>query len=96
VGDDGYRETRMEMERVIRRLNALELLILVAAVFFALGGGALVAFLLSSGTELPFRPTWAVISLLLFVVPGVAVFGRERRTGRKGRPESNDQPSDGE
>lgn len=93
---DGYRETRMEMERVIRRLNALELLILVAAVFFALGGGALVAFLLSSGTELPFRPTWAVLSLLLFVLPGVAVFGRERRSSRKERNASHDPSGDRE
>jgi hypothetical protein len=27
----------------------------------------------------PFRPTWVIASLLLFVIPGLAVFGREWR-----------------
>jgi hypothetical protein len=76
---NGSPEIQGEVERLIRRLDALEFFILIAAVFFALGGGALVAFLVSTGTELSFRPTWAVVSLLLFVVPGMAVLGRERR-----------------
>jgi len=80
---DGFRETRKDMERAIRRLNTLEYVILMAAVLVALAGGGLIAVLLSSGTDLPFRPTWAVLSLLLIIVPGVAVFGRERRAGKK-------------
>lgn len=67
------------MERAIRRLNALEYVIMVAAVLVALVGGGLVAFLLSAGTDLPLRPTWAAISLLLIVIPAAAVFVRERK-----------------
>lgn len=92
--EDGFRETREEMERAIRRLNALELVILLAAVFFALGGGALVAWFVSTGTELPFRPTWAVLSLLLFVIPGLAVFGRERRTNARKAKDAGNPPGD--
>ncbi len=92
---EGFKETREEMERAIRRLNALEYVILVAAVLVALAGGGIVAFLLSAGTDLPLRPTWAILSLLLIIVPAAVVFGRERaRAGRRLRG-SKDQPSDG-
>lgn len=86
---DGYRGTREEMERAIRRLNVLEYLILGFTVLVALGGGAAVAFLLSAGTELPFRATWAALSLLLLIIPGALVFGRDRRKrggGKRRRP----------
>lgn len=92
---DGFRETRKDLERVIRRLNALELLILLGAVAVALGGGALVAFLLSTGTRLPFRPTWAVLSLLLLLVPGVAVLGRERRHEARKQRNTGDSSNNG-
>jgi hypothetical protein len=78
-GADPYAGTREEMERAIRRLDALEWVILLAAVGFALGGGALVAWLLSAGSRLPFRGTWIVLSILLLVVPGGIVLLRERR-----------------
>lgn len=83
VDGGGFQETRKDMERAIRRLNALEYVILAAAVVVALAGGGLVAFLISVGTDLPLRPTWAVLSLLLIIVPAVAVFGREYRSGKK-------------
>ncbi len=76
--EQGYDGTREEMEQVIRRLNALEYVLLGAAILLALGGGAGVAFLLSSGTDLPFRLTWAVLSLLLLIIPGAFVLGRDR------------------
>lgn len=76
--DDPYAGTREEMNRAIRRLDALEWVILLAAVGFALGGGALVAWILSSGTSLGFRSTWVVLSLVLLVVPALVVFVRER------------------
>jgi hypothetical protein len=79
--DDPYAGTREEMERAIRRLDALEWVILLAAVGFALGGGALVAWMLSAGTGLAFRPTWVVLSILLLVIPGGVVFLRERTRG---------------
>ncbi len=79
--DDPYAGTREEMERAIRRLDALEWVILLAAVGFALGGGGLVAWILSAGTGLPFRLTWIVLSVLLLVIPGGVVFLRERMKG---------------
>lgn len=80
---DGFRGTREEMERAIRRLHALEYVILGFVALVALGGGALVAYILSSGTDLPFRATWIVLSLLLFIVPGMVVLARDRWKRRK-------------
>ena len=77
--DDPYAGTREEMQRAIRRLDALEWVILFAAVGFAMGGGALVAWILSAGTGLGFRSTWIVLSILLLVIPGGIVFLKERR-----------------
>jgi hypothetical protein len=74
-----YSGTREEMSRAIRRLDLLEWLILLMAVGFALVGGAGVAWILSVGTGLGFRSTWAVLSILLLGVPGVVVWMRERR-----------------
>jgi hypothetical protein len=76
--DDPYAGTREEMQRAIRRLDALEWVILFAAVGFALGGGALVAWILSTGTGLGFRSTWIILSVLLLVIPGAFVFLKER------------------
>jgi hypothetical protein len=81
-GPDPYAGTREELDRAIRRLDALEWVILLAAVGLALGGGALVAWMLSAGTDLGFRSTWIVLSLLLLVVPGGIVFLKERGRGR--------------
>ncbi len=78
IEDNGFPGTREEMERAIRRLNVLEYLILAAAFILALGGGGAVAYILSAGTALPFRLTWAIITVLLLVVPGLLVFGRDR------------------
>lgn len=69
---------REVMERAIRRLNILEYVILGAAALLALVGGALVAWLLGEVAEVPFRISWLVASLLLFVVPGGIVYARER------------------
>jgi hypothetical protein len=57
----------------------MEYLLLAAAGVFSLGGGAVAALGLRAAVGLSFRPTWAVTSLLFFVVPGVVVLGRERR-----------------
>jgi len=84
AGNDGYEGTREEMERAIRRLNTLEYLILGASFLLALAGGGVVAFLLSSGTALPFRLTWGVVSILLLIIPGLIVFGRDRGERRSG------------
>ena len=76
------RAAREVMDRAIRRLNILESLILAGAAVAALVGGWLTAFLAQSAIGLPFRPTWFVASLALFVVPGFLVWSRERRARR--------------
>jgi uncharacterized membrane protein len=69
---------RKVMDRAVRRLDILEYLILLLALILALVGGALVAWILGTTFGTPFRLSWAVASLLLFVVPGGAVYLRER------------------
>jgi hypothetical protein len=94
----GYEETRRDMERVIRRLNALEYLILLGAAGLALGGGALVAFLLTAGNDWSFRLVWGAAALLLFVLPGALVLGRERISQARrdeGQQDSMNRSSDG-
>ena len=84
--------TRPGMERVIRRLNLLELLILGGAGTAAIAGGWLTAWLARSAVGAPFRPTWFVASFALFVVPGFLVWNRERR----GHKPSSAEPSPSE
>ena len=67
------------METAIRRLNALEYLILGVAMALAFLAGALAAWLVGNVTGAPFRLTWALSSLLFFVVPGWVVLRRERQ-----------------
>lgn len=71
--------SREALNWVLRRLNVLEYLILVLAVALALLGGALVAWVLSSSLDLSFRWSWAIGSLLLFILPGGFVYLREFR-----------------
>ena len=75
--ENGFEGTREEMERAIRRLNVLEYVILAAAFLLALAGGGVAAYILSAGTVLPFRLTWALISLILLIIPGFLVFRRD-------------------
>lgn len=84
-----YPGTRKELDRAIRRLDTFEYLVLGAAVVIALVGGAVVAFILSAGTELGFYPTWVVLSLVLLAVPGFLVLGRDRWKKRR----RSDDPS---
>jgi predicted lysophospholipase L1 biosynthesis ABC-type transport system permease subunit len=88
--DDGNARAQEERARLARettrralwRLNVLEYLILFLALLLALGGGALVAWILSTAADFPFRPAWGLTSLLLFIVPGGSVYLRELRRGR--------------
>lgn len=82
MSEDLHQQARKEMARAIRRLNALEYVILAGILILALLGGALLAILLEAGLGFPFRLTWIVGSLLLFVLPGVVVLGREKGWGR--------------
>lgn len=82
-GDGPHQATRRMMAQASRRLSILEYVFLLAAVVLALLGGALAAYGLQAGLGFPFRPTWAVTSLLLFIVPAVVVWRRERRFARE-------------
>lgn len=73
------------MQWTRRRLDVLEVLVLLFALVLALLGGGLVAWILHSAVAAPFRLAWAVVSLLLFIVPGGGVYLRELRRGRKRR-----------
>ena len=76
---DPHRGARKVMARAIWRLNVLEYVMLGMAAALSLGGGALVAWILMTSFGVPFRPSWVIASLLLFIIPGLVVFGRERR-----------------
>lgn len=86
-------ETRRAMERAIRRLNVVEYVLLGGAALMALLGGAAVAWILGMAAGAPFHVSWLVASLLLFVIPGVIVLGREARAGRPGAPTSGVLPT---
>jgi len=79
------REVRRVATRAIWRLNLLEYVILALAAGLALLAGAVAAFLLGAALDLPFRPTWAVASLVLFAIPAAAAYLRERRSARMER-----------
>ena len=67
---------------VMGRLTVLEYLVLGLALVLALGGGALVAWVLGPVGPLSFRWTWAIVSLLLFILPGAFVYLREFRSAK--------------
>lgn len=86
-------EIRRIADRARRRLNVMEYVILLAAILAALLGGALVAWILGTIADLPFRPTWAVSSLLLFIIPGGSVYLRELRRGKPKKPPGSNSES---
>lgn len=67
------------MERAVGRLNLVEYVLMGGAAIVALLGGAAVGWILQITAGIPFRISWFVSSLLLFVVPGAAVLRREAR-----------------
>ena len=81
MSEGGHPETRRMMARAIRRLSVFEYVLMGGAMVFALLGGAAVAWLLQTAAGVPFRISWFVSSLLLFVIPGAIVLGREARAG---------------
>lgn len=81
-------EARAAVRWIVGRLNVLEYLILFFALVLALAGGALVAWVVHSAIGLSFRWTWALASLLLFILPGGFVYLREFR-GKGSIPEAD-------
>lgn len=71
--------------RAIWRLDILEWVILGGAMLLAIGGGAAVAWLIAPTLAFGFRPIWTVMSVLLFVVPGVIAIRRMRKDEREAR-----------
>lgn len=70
---------RQVTRRAIRRLDILEWVIIAGAMLLATAGGALVAWVIGDSSGFGFRPTWVVVSLFLFVVPGSIALFRLRR-----------------
>lgn len=80
--------------RAIRRLDVLEWVILAGAMVLAIAGGAAVAWLIVQTVELGFRPIWAGMSVLLFVVPGVIAIIRMRKDERDARAKIRSNPEE--
>lgn len=97
-GADDTRAARKVMARAMRRLNVLEWILLGAAAIASLVGGWLVALLARAALGLPFRATWMIASLLLFLCPGAMAWAAERRSrsaapnGGATRSTTNNQP----
>jgi hypothetical protein len=93
---EAARVTSEVARRAIRRLDVLEWVILAAAVGLAVGGGALLAWLLTGSSRENFRLIWMITSVLLFVVPGGIVLLRTKTEARRqgagpaGAPASDD------
>ena len=82
----GNRQVAREvMNRAIRRLSILEGLIFIGAAGAAALGGLLAAFLANSAFGWSFWASWLVASLLLLILPGLFVWGREVRGSRSRR-----------
>jgi membrane protein implicated in regulation of membrane protease activity len=57
-----------ERRQIIRQLSVLTWSLVAGALFFAILGGALLAWIFT-GAGLPFLRTWLIVSLLLLLVP---------------------------
>ena len=90
----GFDGTRSEMDQAIKRLGVLEQLFLMIAAVTALIAGALVAWLVGQAFGTPYRPTWAVSSLALFLIPGGLSWWRVRREQRAEDARRSDRDKD--
>lgn len=57
-----------ERHRIIRQISVLTWGLAAGAIFFAILGGLLIAWILT-GAGLPFLRTWLILSLLFLAVP---------------------------
>lgn len=94
TGGEPDLETRKMMATAVRRLNLFEYLLLGATMMLALLGGAITALVLQVALEFPFRISWTVASLLLFIIPGAAVYLKKRTQPQRLDPE-NTKTSEG-
>jgi uncharacterized membrane protein len=57
-----------ERRRILKRISLITWSLAAAAIFFAVVGGALIAWIFH-GAGLPFVRTWVIVSVLLLAVP---------------------------
>ena len=57
-------------QRAIRRLDLFEWVVWGVGALMALTAGAAMAWMMGVAAGWSFRPTWLVLSMLLFVIPG--------------------------
>ncbi len=89
------RITRVVAKRAIRRLDIFEWVLICGALLLALLGGWVVAVVLKTTLDLPFRPTWIGGALLLFGVPGAMTIRRIRREDREWQRSKESDETDG-
>jgi integral membrane sensor domain MASE1 len=83
-GDGGHDAEREVWRRILRRTTFVTYGFLVAAIAIAIGGSALLAWLLiPSGA--PFRQTWLVLSVLMLLIP-FGIFLIQRWREKMSRP----------
>lgn len=84
--DEEVRRTHEVAARAVKRLELFEWALLVGAVVVALGGGALLASLLSAPLGVSFRALWIAASVVMLVVPGGLALRAARKEERTVRP----------
>jgi uncharacterized membrane protein len=62
-----------------RRPRVFRALFVTVSLLLATLAGIITALILETAFGLPFRPTWVLASLILFVVPAVIVYQRAQR-----------------
>lgn len=65
--------------RAVVRITVLEYVLLAGAVALAVLAGGLASWALAHWAGLPLVPSWVAVSVVVFAVPAVAVWRRERR-----------------
>lgn len=98
VPHDADREAAQQAQevtrRAIRRLDILEGVIFALGALLAMGGGAVVAWIVAGAGIVAFRPAWIAASLILFIVPGTITIMKIRRDARAMRHVSREERED--
>lgn len=89
------RASQKMMERAVRRLGIIELLLLLLAAVAALLAGALTGWILRDALGWSFRWSWSVSSIVYFVVPGGIAWWRIRNEDRRRRARTSERDDGG-
>lgn len=81
--DMDARHIREVARRAVWRITVLEYVLLGAAAVLAVLAGGLAAWALARWGGLPLVPSWIVVAVLVFAIPALAVWYRERREDRR-------------